>query len=80
MKAPLSAQELEFLHAQKLAEVTIREKYERFKLQCLRSNIPFSTFRAFETKQNYKDFQISKYMLQETLLNGIYNQKLCDLK
>ena len=50
LKAPWSAQELEFLHAQRLAEVTIREKYERFKLQCLRSNIPFRTFRAFETK------------------------------
>jgi hypothetical protein len=49
-KDPWSAQELEFLHAQSLEEISVLEKYERFKLQCLRSNIPFRTFRAFETK------------------------------
>jgi hypothetical protein len=49
-KAPWSAQELEFLHAQSLEEISVIEKYERFKLQCLRLNVPFRTFRAFETK------------------------------
>lgn len=46
-----SSQEIEFLHEERsLYGINFPEKYERFKLKCLKSNIPFRTFRAFESK------------------------------
>lgn len=51
-----SSQEIEFLHeVRSLDGINFPEKYERFKLKCLKSNIPLRTFGLLS--QNYEDFK-----------------------